>query len=258
MIVVVLSDCPPRLRGDLSKWLFEINTNVYSGNLSSRVRDELWTRICENLKNGRATMVYSANNEQHMEFRTHNSIWTPVDFDGILLMRHPFPASIQQVSTSKNSGEFDHYSNEAKKRTYLKIQRIKNNKYKNYIIIDIEQNNTEYNINLLKINNNVDIDSISFSIKYNIESNNIINFSENKNIEIQKFIKFIDKNDIVCCNSKITIPLLISIYNFFEKKIFSNNCVDITNIAKKKLRLLDDYKLSTLAKHFKIQKKRSA
>ena len=26
MIVVTLTDCPPRLRGDLSKWLLEINT----------------------------------------------------------------------------------------------------------------------------------------------------------------------------------------------------------------------------------------
>jgi CRISPR-associated protein Cas2 len=33
MVVVVLTDCPVKLRGDLSKWLFEINTGVYVGNL---------------------------------------------------------------------------------------------------------------------------------------------------------------------------------------------------------------------------------
>ena len=49
MIVVTLTDCPPRLRGDLSKWLLEINTGVYVGQLNKRVREELWKRICDNL-----------------------------------------------------------------------------------------------------------------------------------------------------------------------------------------------------------------
>ena len=91
MVVITLSDCPPKVRGDLSKWLFEINTGVYVGNLSARVRQELWQRICENLKNGRATMVYSAPGEQQMRFEIHNSLWQPVDLDGIKLMRRPLP-----------------------------------------------------------------------------------------------------------------------------------------------------------------------
>ena len=49
MIVITLSDCPPKVRGDLSKWLIEINTGVYVGQVSARVREELWKRICENL-----------------------------------------------------------------------------------------------------------------------------------------------------------------------------------------------------------------
>lgn len=53
-----MTDCPPRLRGDLSKWLCEINTGVYVGHVSSHVRDALWDRVCQNLKSGRGTMVY--------------------------------------------------------------------------------------------------------------------------------------------------------------------------------------------------------
>ena len=78
-----MTDCPPRLRGNLSKWLCEINTGVYVGQLSSRVRDALWDRVCKNLQTGRATMVYTTNGEQKMDFRVHNTSWTPVDFDGI-------------------------------------------------------------------------------------------------------------------------------------------------------------------------------
>ena len=72
-----MTNCPPSLRGDLSKWLCEINTGVYVGNVSSRVRDAIWDRVCENLKNGQATLVFNTNNEQRMDFRTHNTSWDP-------------------------------------------------------------------------------------------------------------------------------------------------------------------------------------
>ena len=61
-----MTNCPPNLRGDLSKWLCEINTGVYVGNVSSRVRDANWDRDCENLKNGQATLVFNTNNEHQL------------------------------------------------------------------------------------------------------------------------------------------------------------------------------------------------
>ena len=64
MIVLSVANCPAGLRGDLSKWLCEINTGVYVGRINARVREELWERVCKNIKNGQATMVYSVNNEQ--------------------------------------------------------------------------------------------------------------------------------------------------------------------------------------------------
>ena len=73
MVVITLTDCPPALRGDLTKWLFEINVGVYVGQVSARVRDELWKRIIDNVKVGRVTMVYQTNNEQRIGFRVHNS-----------------------------------------------------------------------------------------------------------------------------------------------------------------------------------------
>lgn len=73
MIVVVLEKCPLALRGDLTKWLQEISLGVYVGRVSARVRDELWNRICKECKTGRATMVFSARNEQHLNYRVHNT-----------------------------------------------------------------------------------------------------------------------------------------------------------------------------------------
>lgn len=105
MIVIMLSDCPPKVRGDLSKWLCEINTGVFVGNVSSRVREEVWQRICENIKSGQATMVFSAPGEQKMDFRVHNTTWEPVDLDGIKLMRRPLPsARASKMSEKEDKG----------------------------------------------------------------------------------------------------------------------------------------------------------
>lgn len=62
MVVITLTDCPPKLRGDLTKWLIEVNTGVFVGKINARVREEVWQRVCDNLSNGRATMVFSTNN----------------------------------------------------------------------------------------------------------------------------------------------------------------------------------------------------
>ena len=89
MIILNVTNCPSGLKGDLSKWLSEINTGVYIGRLNARVRDELWDRVCTYVKNGQATMVYSTNNEQGYSYLVHNTTWKPIDYDGIVLMQRP-------------------------------------------------------------------------------------------------------------------------------------------------------------------------
>ena len=59
MVVLTITNCPPALRGTLSRWMFEIHTGVYVGKMSAKVRDLLWDKVCENIKSGQATMVYS-------------------------------------------------------------------------------------------------------------------------------------------------------------------------------------------------------
>lgn len=89
MIVIVLSSCPAGLRGDLTKWVLEISAGVYVGNVSARVRELLWQRIEETSGTGQALMVWPAQNEQRLRFRTKEHKWEPVDFDGVTFMRRP-------------------------------------------------------------------------------------------------------------------------------------------------------------------------
>ena len=135
MVVVTLTDCPPKLRGDLTKWLFEINTGVYVGKISARVRDKLWERICENLSKGKATMVYSANNEQDLEFKVHHTTWIPVDFDGLTLMKRP-----EMGKFSENFQQEIGFSKAAQLQEVRKIQAAKKKRAteEGFIVADLE------------------------------------------------------------------------------------------------------------------------
>lgn len=89
MVVVVLSSCPAKLRGQLTRWLLEISAGVYVGHVPARVRDLLWSQIVEYVKDGKAIMVHNSDGEQRLTFKTHRHEWEPVDLDGITLIRRP-------------------------------------------------------------------------------------------------------------------------------------------------------------------------
>ncbi|WP_119696081.1 type I-E CRISPR-associated endoribonuclease Cas2e [Microbacterium halotolerans] len=89
MVVLVLSACPPGLRGYLTRWLLEISAGVFVGKVSKRVRTLMWERTIEMVSTGRAIMVFSARNEQGLSFLVHGHHWEPVDIDGITLMLRP-------------------------------------------------------------------------------------------------------------------------------------------------------------------------
>ena len=120
MIVITLTECPSSLRGDLTKWLIEINSGVYVGRISGRVRENLWERICDTIKTGKATMVYPAQNEQRLEFKVHNAEWEPIDFDGIKLMLRPSPARMKKLGELRLG-----YSNASK---YLMAKKMRKRK----------------------------------------------------------------------------------------------------------------------------------
>lgn len=139
MIIVVLTDCPPKLRGDLSKWLFEINTGVYVGRVSARVREALWSRICESINQGQATMVYPAPGEQKMEFRVHNTTWEAVDYDGVKLMRRPLIRSVGETPPE----EVSDIHKDSKAAVYQRNRRIQSARQKvwqgsDYTVLDLE------------------------------------------------------------------------------------------------------------------------
>lgn len=89
MVVIVLTACPAGLRGLLTRWLLEISAGVFVGKVNARIREELWLRVLEMVKDGRAIMVFATNTEQGLDFRVHRHDWEPVDVDGLRLMLRP-------------------------------------------------------------------------------------------------------------------------------------------------------------------------
>ena len=265
MIVLSMTNCPPRLRGDLSKWLLEINTGVYVGNASARVREALWKRVCENILDGQATMVFTANNEQRMEFYVHNTSWKPVDLDGIRLMKHPNGSAAED---SNGQG----FCNAAKWQA-LSRKRRRTKSIESYVIIDIEttglssENDEILELGALEIENGECVGeyqqliAIDGALPADISSLTGIkpeNLKENAiplRLALPEYFSFLEGKKILGYNTEFDFDFLeeSSLKANIEYPEFETG--DIMYLARSRIKGLDNYKLETVAKALGIDEK---
>jgi CRISPR-associated protein Cas2 len=185
MIVITLTDCPISLRGDLTKWLLEINTGVFVGRVSARVRDNLWDRVIRSIKNGRATLVYNTNNEQHMEFRLHHSENEIIDFDGLKLVMKPSPARTKSLTKRRlgfSKASKMRFARNRKNKESRGATNFKKLYPRSFTVIDIEtsgldcESNEIIEVGAIKVKENAAISEYSALIK---TKNRITPFIEN-------------------------------------------------------------------------------
>ena len=87
MLVIVLENAPPRLRGRLAVWLLEIRAGVYVGNYSIKVRDHIWSQVEAGIGEGNAVMAWRSNNEAGFDFVTLGvNRRIPIEVDGAKLV----------------------------------------------------------------------------------------------------------------------------------------------------------------------------
>ena len=87
MLVIVVSNAPPRLRGRLTAWLVEVRAGVYVGDYSARTREMIWQQVLAGLDEGDAVLVWKAPTDQGYDFMTAGrNRRMPVDFDGLKLV----------------------------------------------------------------------------------------------------------------------------------------------------------------------------
>ena len=266
MIVVTLTDCPPRLRGDLSKWLLEINTGVYVGQLNARVREKLWERICENLPKGRATMVYSANNEQRMEFRVHNTTWQPTDFEGLTLMRRPSEAAMPELpKTAKSNASINRTVQNSR------AARAAKEKKTGYAVIDIEttgldcENDEILEIGAIRVVDHLIAERFSVLVRTEkpipkeitaltgIDTDMVSEQGVELKSALEQLWDFVGQSPLIGHNFAFDRMFLEKACSKTEVRMPRLPIWDTLILARRELRDLTDYRLETLAAYFGIK-----
>ncbi|MDZ4762259.1 MAG: type I-E CRISPR-associated endoribonuclease Cas2e [Alphaproteobacteria bacterium] len=88
MMVIVVENAPPRLRGRLSLWLAEIRAGVYVGNYSARTRDRIWNETKSMIANGSAVMAWQAPTDSGFAFdAVGENRREPTMIDGLTLVK---------------------------------------------------------------------------------------------------------------------------------------------------------------------------
>lgn len=87
MLVIVLENAPPRLRGRLAIWLLEIRAGVYVGNYAAKIRDYIWRQVEVGIEDGNAVMAWRTSNEAGFDFLTlGENRRIPIAIDGAKLV----------------------------------------------------------------------------------------------------------------------------------------------------------------------------
>lgn len=88
MVVMILEKVPPSLRGELARWLIEPAPGVYIGHVSALVRDLLWAKCCEKVREGGVIQAWSTNTEQRFKMRMYGDTKRRLLlFDGLYLIQ---------------------------------------------------------------------------------------------------------------------------------------------------------------------------
>lgn len=273
MVVITLSNCPPKLRGDLTKWLIEIDTGVFVGNLNARIRDAVWNRICENIKNGRASMAFASNCEQKLDFRIHNTEWEPVDFDGLKLVRRNIQSSDDKKYKENSKAVANHInrlSQVKRKSSDFSSPCTCGGAPEKYVVVDIETTGLNDEDQIIEIGAVLVVNGkINSKFSVLIQCSNPIpdeisrltgitsNDLEKNGISLEKalrqFLDFCGDDILVGHNIDFDMRFLQISCKNNGFSIIKNRIVDTMKLARKKIRFISRYSLSAVAAHFGIE-----
>lgn len=269
MVVITLEKCPLALRGDLTKWLQEISLGVYVGQVSARVRDKLWQRVCKESKSGRATMVYSARNEQHLNFRVHNTSWEPIDFDGLKLMMRPSPSRTKDLGRKRVGWSRASRHSKARqvhgKDGFLEPEE--------YVVFDIETTGLDVDrdqiieISAIRVRDGEERENFYTLVaaektlpKKCTELTGITDDLLASNgvplkRAVQTFLEFVSDNPIVAHNASFDCGFIQVACEECDLDDFDNGAIDTIDLAKMRLPQAANYRLGTLASILNLDNK---
>jgi len=102
MLVMILENVPPALRGELSRWLIQPKAGIFVGKVSALVRDKLWDLCLERYRATAMIQIWSDANEQGFSLRAHGETsCKPIDVEGVCLMLRPNVQPDENLSPSQ-------------------------------------------------------------------------------------------------------------------------------------------------------------
>lgn len=267
MIVITINSCPPKLRGDLTKWLFEIHTGVYVGQINAKIREMLWSRVCQNIKDGQAVMVYSFANEQHLEFRTHNTAWRIRDFDGIKLMMRPgLPEQSREVLQKG-------FSDASKRLIAGRRKKSAANINHEWVFLDIETDGLDFEKSRIIEMAAIAADETKIKSSWSTlikqdkalppkitELTHITDEMLSCGMELDCALKqlndIVKGKSVICFNKNFDITFLEREFRKYNLEIPFGKVIDALTLARKRVMDIDNYKLESLAQYFNIYSER--
>lgn len=269
--VVTLSKVPSSLRGDLTKWLQEVASGVYVGNLNTKVREKLWDRVKDNLKDGEATISYYYRNEIGYKFETINGDREVLDSEGLPLVL------IKKEIKEKDKSLKEGFSKAAQ---FKKIKNIEHSKVKKsvnkegikkYVVLDLETDGLNpdsdniIEIGAVKVGEKQENFQrfIKIERKLSEEIKKLTRIDdemlEEKGIPLKRaleeFIEFIGDTSILGYNVAFDIKFLNSSLEKEGLAKINNKVYDIMQFVKKDNLFLNNYKLETVLKSYGIDEK---
>lgn len=262
--VITLKKVPQALRGDLTKWMQEITTGVYIGNFNTKVREKLWKRVKENVKDGEATLSFAYRNEIGYQFDTHNTSFSNIDMEGIPLVFIP-NENIDEKREIKHG-----FSNAAKFRNAKRYMAHRTKlDSKDFVIIDIETDGLDkekdYIIEIGAVKSvGGRISEFQSLISYEgtlpkhivamtgITTNMLKTDGKNVEVVLKNFKEFIGDLDIIGYNVSFDIEFINIALSKFELEKLENKRYDLMKFVKNEKLFLANYKLQTVIKEYGV------
>ncbi len=266
--VITLKKVPPSLRGDLTKWMQEIATGVYVGNFNSKVRENLWKRVIDNVKEGEATICYSAKNEVGYRFDMVNTSRQCVDMDGIPVVLIPQSDKDIENNSSRHGFSKAYRTHQIHRARSVPGQTQKKAE-KEYVVIDIETDGLDPLKSTI-----LELGAVKARGEKLEEFQKLIHYPRAIPPEIEKLTgitktmlqeqgvpieealdelsSFIGNATIIGYNVDFDLSFINHELKTLGRSELTNNRIDLLREVKRKNIFLNNYKLLTVLKDYKI------
>ena len=233
------------------------------GKVTATVRRELWETVTSNVADGRCILVYPYANEQGWAVQTHNALSRFMDFDGFVL---PLKPSMELLADEHRRQRGREVSALRQGRPNMEGQKAVRNFEipPSYVVIDIETTGLDVKqdeiieIAAVRVQDGVVIDTFCelvsahrritrmISKMTGITDDMLVQQGKPLDTVMPQLFRFVSSDIIVGYNISFDMKFLNRALFIVNGEVFKNREIDVLRLAKKYLKGLKTYKLSSV------------